>query len=92
VRGMAGNTNDWCLTPYLDEPSLLNGSRAPRADLSSALNSELPARVAKGGAWDDGPSFCHLAVRHRGLAHYRRSALSFRLAYGLGELDAKWGV
>ena len=81
VKGMAGNTADWCLTPHEDEPRVSNHERAPRPSLSDALNSDLPARVAKGGAWDDGPAFCHTAVRHRGVTHYRRSSLSFRIAY-----------
>lgn len=91
VRGMAGNIADWCLTPHLDEPSLQHLGLAPTLSLAEALSTELPARVAKGGAWDDGPSFCHLAIRHRGLTHYRRSGLGFRLAYQLADAFKEGG-
>jgi serine/threonine-protein kinase len=88
VSGMAGNVADWCLTPHLDEPPLQRDAEAPWVSVEEALASPLPARVAKGGAWDDGPAFCHAAVRHRGVAHYRRAGLGFRLAYSVSE--APW--
>ena len=89
VFGMAGNVADWCLTPHLDEPPLRAGAWAPSVSVEEALASDLPARVAKGGAWDDGPAFCHTAVRHRGLAHYRRAGLGFRVGYSAKE--SPWG-
>ena len=91
VCGMAGNTADWTLSPHEDEPELTENGIAPPPDLESAMNSQLPARVAKGGAWDDGPAFCHSAVRHRGVSKYRRMSLSFRLAYSVSaEEEARW--
>jgi len=89
VRGMAGNVAEWCLNPHFDEPTITPNGGAPSPSLEEALTSSQPARVAKGGAWDDGPSFCHLAIRHRGLAHYRRSGLGFRLAYALSDLTGE---
>ena len=91
VMGMAGNTADWTLTPHEDEPEIIDGTYAPKPDLNQAMNTDLPARVAKGGAWDDGPAFCHTAVRHRGGANYRRHSLSFRIGYSITkEEEAKW--
>ena len=83
VMGMAGNTADWCLTPYEDEPTLKADGYAPSFNVEEALNSPLPARVAKGGAWDDGPVFCQSSIRHRGMANYRRASLGFRLVYSI---------
>ncbi len=88
VFGMAGNVADWCLTPHLDEPPMRDGEAAPWVSVEDARASDLPARVAKGGAWDDGPAFCHTAVRHRGVAHYRRAGLGFRVGYSVKE--APW--
>ena len=91
VRGTAGNVAEWTLTPHEDEPSLSERGEAPPADLQAALSSDLPARVAKGGAWDDGPAFCYSAVRHRGATHYRRMSLSFRLGYSVSpKEEASW--
>lgn len=87
LRGMAGNTADWTLSPHEDEPEIVGGSLAPKPDLQAALETELPARVAKGGAWDDGPAFCHSAVRHRGVSQYRRLSLTFRIAFSVSQSE-----
>ncbi len=77
VRGMGGNIAEWCLDEYVDQIAYRDGDDLSMQEIK--LSVDAIAHTARGGAWDDGPMFCRSAVRHRGVSHYRRSSLGFRL-------------
>ncbi|MEZ4318576.1 MAG: SUMF1/EgtB/PvdO family nonheme iron enzyme [Myxococcota bacterium] len=74
VRGLGGNTQDWCLDAYVPPTGLVGGRVViPR------LEDEAPSlRVVRGGAWDVGPRFCRTDSRVRLGPSGRDPSVGFR--------------
>jgi formylglycine-generating enzyme required for sulfatase activity len=73
---MLGNVREWvedCHGPYKDAPK----------DGSPAQSSDCELRVARGGAWMDGPSWTRSAYRIPASAKFANYAVGFRVARDL---------
>jgi len=76
VRGMGGNTRDWCLD-LLESPVDIADNRVAQPE--SALKEPPRAlRVARGGAWSSAARYARSAYRFRYEPTNRNSSLGFR--------------
>ena len=75
-----GNVEEWCLDNYGAYPP------GPVANPRGAAipSGQRPERVWRGGAFDDGPPDCRLAVRDRRIADHVFMNLGFRVAVRAG--------
>jgi eukaryotic-like serine/threonine-protein kinase len=76
VRGLAGNTRDWCLHLWKHEGPLLEGDRAL---LEVASPEDPDFRVIKGGAWTNPMIQGRAAARFGGRPGIRRPVVGLRL-------------
>lgn len=83
VRGMAGNTSDWCLDPFVgDGPPV---DEQLRWTVPDTLPPDPEARRAvRGGCWAFAAMACTTAYRLALRPSARRSSTSFRLARSVG--------
>jgi serine/threonine-protein kinase len=75
LRGMAGNTSDWCLDPFRPEGPAVGGDG--RAERRVAGPDD--RRTQRGGTWIYSASDCQLANRWEQPANRRRDSLGIRL-------------
>ncbi len=77
VRGLAGNTRDWCINPWRHDGPIVDAGR---------LRVEPPApedpdfRVVKGGAWSSAVLNGHAAARFGARPNIRRPVVGLRVA------------
>ncbi|WP_437727710.1 SUMF1/EgtB/PvdO family nonheme iron enzyme [Sorangium sp. So ce861] len=76
VRGLAGNTRDWCINLWKHEGPLIERDRAV---LAAAAPNDPDFRVIKGGAWTHPISQGRAAARFGGRPGIRRPILGFRV-------------
>lgn len=76
VRGMAGNSRDWCIDKYTPEGHIRNNQALP----APTVAEEDPDiyRTFRGGSWLGQASGVRLASRHNALAINRASHLGIR--------------
>ena len=77
VRGLAGNTRDWCLDPYRREGPRIEGRRAV-VDPNAPAGSN--AREARGGHVSEPLHAARVTARGGGLENQHRPYLGLRLA------------
>jgi serine/threonine-protein kinase len=77
VRGMAGNSRDWCMDLYTRRGPEVRGGVTV---LAAPHPSEPGHRVIKGGAWGSAESYCLLAARFGNLPDHRRAQTGLRPA------------
>lgn len=82
VRGMAGNTRDWCAEAYTAGGPAPAGGRAPAPGAEGA--SGPLGRVLRGGSWDFAATTARLANRYRCQPENRYDYLGLRLARPVG--------
>ena len=76
VRGMTGNSRDWCAGSYLfGGPAMAGGRYAP----PEPDEVPEPAALVKGGAWFVAPDTARVASRFRGSPDIRSDGIGFRL-------------
>ncbi|MBK9261368.1 MAG: SUMF1/EgtB/PvdO family nonheme iron enzyme [Polyangiaceae bacterium] len=76
VRGLAGNTRDWCINLWKHEgPSIVQN----RATLDEAARDDPDFRVIKGGSWSTTMVQSRAAARFGGRPAIRRPVVGFRL-------------
>lgn len=81
VRGLGGNSADWCLDTYRYEGPLTKGPSAPVPTLEDAIQQgREAARVYRGGAWLYSEDLCRAARRGLNVPEYRGAHLGVRLA------------
>lgn len=80
VRGMAGNSRDWCLDIYDPNGPVRRNARLDWEALSRNLNQEgFTQRVIRGGSWTDDANITRCTFRSWRGANFRNSYLSMRL-------------
>ncbi|AUX44456.1 protein kinase [Sorangium cellulosum] len=77
VRGLAGNTRDWCQNVWKHEGPCVEGGRLR---LEAAALGDPDFRVIKGGAWAGGMIIGRAAARFGGRPSIRRPVVGFRVA------------
>lgn len=80
VRGLAGNTRDWCINLWKHEGPIVEHGRL-RIDAASAEDTEL--RAIKGGAWASMIAHSRAASRFGGRPNIRRPVVGMRLVRSL---------
>ncbi|MCC6557389.1 MAG: SUMF1/EgtB/PvdO family nonheme iron enzyme [Polyangiaceae bacterium] len=78
VRGLAGNTRDWCSNAWTRRGPALDGERLRIADEPHGAPAEL--RVVRGGAWSSPIDLARSAVRFGALPGTRRLTVGLRVA------------
>ncbi|TNE52507.1 MAG: protein kinase [Deltaproteobacteria bacterium] len=80
VRGMAGNSRDWCLDVYDPNGPVRTKARLDWDALAQNLHQEgFTQRVIRGGSWTDDANITRCAFRSWRGANFRNSYLSMRL-------------
>jgi formylglycine-generating enzyme required for sulfatase activity/tRNA A-37 threonylcarbamoyl transferase component Bud32 len=74
IRGLAGNTRDWCVDPFRPEGAPFGAGRPALAAPPDA------PRVDRGGAWASRPELARVSFRFRDPPAHRNGVLGFRLA------------
>ncbi len=82
VRGLAGNTRDWCVEPYTAGGPAPTGGRAPAPETHGPAGAL--GRTLRGGSWDFAATTARLANRYRCQSDNRYDYLGFRLARAIG--------
>ncbi|XXX72555.1 bifunctional serine/threonine-protein kinase/formylglycine-generating enzyme family protein [Sorangium sp. So ce134] len=77
VRGLAGNTRDWCANVWRHEGPLVEDGRLR---VTAALPDDPDFRVIKGGGWSSVMNNSRAAARFGGRPAIRRPVVGFRLA------------
>jgi eukaryotic-like serine/threonine-protein kinase len=77
VRGMGGNTQDWCLDGWRVDGSVEPGQRV---DVEALQQQEAPSRVYRGGHWRSSHRMARAAARHHRDPEARFRTLGVRLA------------
>ncbi|XYI01558.1 SUMF1/EgtB/PvdO family nonheme iron enzyme [Sorangium sp. So ce1128] len=77
VRGLAGNTRDWCINAWNHEGPLVEGGRLR---LDAAAPDDPSFRVIKGGAWPSAMSYSRAATRFGARPEDRRPVVGLRVA------------
>ena len=81
IRGMAGNTRDWCGDIYSPHGPRLNGARVLPTSLPRRVDSSTGhTGITRGGAWWYSPREARLTYREIHLPAIRFHPLSFRIA------------
>ncbi len=86
VRGMGGNTRDWCLDPYRVEGPETSGQRV---HIPLGASSPNGAREARGAHLADLAEASRVTLRGGGVAEVRRVYLGFRVARSLVERESE---
>jgi serine/threonine-protein kinase len=76
VRGLAGNTRDWCINAWKLDGPLVSGSRLL---LDAADLSDPEFRAIRGGAWASAMTYSRSAARFGGRPEVRRPLLGVRV-------------
>ncbi|HTN87343.1 MAG TPA: bifunctional serine/threonine-protein kinase/formylglycine-generating enzyme family protein [Sorangium sp.] len=77
VRGLAGNTRDWCINVWKHEGPLVEGGRLR---LDAAAPEDPDFRAIKGGAWASAMTYSRAAARFGGRPDVRRPVVGLRVA------------
>jgi serine/threonine-protein kinase len=76
VRGLVGNTRDWCINAWKHEGPRIDGDRLC---LDAAAPDDPDFRVIKGGSWASPMSLSRAAARFGGRPGFRRPVVGFRV-------------
>lgn len=87
VRGLAGNTRDWCVNRWRHEGPLIVGGRLR---IEHAAEEDPDFRVIKGGAWSSAVLNGHAAARFGARPGIRRPVVGLRLAMSYPARAASW--
>jgi formylglycine-generating enzyme required for sulfatase activity len=74
VADLHGNVSEWCLDHW--HPTY---EGAPRDASAWSADGYEKYRVARGGSWNNYPSHCCSAARHRYYPDYRNNNVGFRV-------------
>ena len=80
VRGLAGNSRDWCLNVWNREGPKVRGGRL---ELDAADMDDPDFRAVRGGAWTSPLSFSRAAARFGNRPRPRRTNIGLRVARSL---------
>ncbi len=80
VRGLAGNTRDWCINPWRRTGPVLVDARVT---LDAAAQDDDDFRAGRGGAWSSPLALCRAGVRFGNRPTVRRHNTGLRVARGL---------
>jgi serine/threonine-protein kinase len=81
VRGMAGNTRDWCLEPF-DHPWSEEGAGPTAPAPSPGDPAAVGRRAIRGGHWRGDAATAHVSRRGSNDPGFRYAVIGFRLARG----------
>jgi serine/threonine protein kinase/formylglycine-generating enzyme required for sulfatase activity len=79
VRGLAGNSRDWCINPWRRSGPVLFGARL----VLDEARAEDEFRAVRGGAWSSQLEWCRSAARFGNKPTLRRASTGLRVARSL---------
>jgi serine/threonine-protein kinase len=87
VRGLAGNSRDWCGNPYRKEGPALHDARLY---IEEASYDDPGHRAARGGAWSSALNFSRAATRFGMRPQMLRTTLGLRLVRSVATGGSRW--
>ncbi len=80
MRGLAGNSRDWCINIWNREGP---GGHGERLSIAEAGEDDPYYRAVRGGAWTSPLSFSRAAARFANRPRLRRTNIGLRVARSL---------